>query len=278
MGKFVHAGVGLGALLALSQGVADARPRAGLTDGAKALLGTGGLFLVVEDNLALPVNAKGKPSQFLLAAPKRLELLEARVNGDLALAIEDELYLWKDGALELFASKIGAMPWPSPDGKLVASINDKKTLTLTAGATARNLPYRRQGRWEFENPYITPDAAKVLVDIKDYSQDLDVYAFLVVDVKTLEYEEVALSKNFVPGPSRRALGPRQVAIQMFSNSTDENGLTKLDETNTVVFDFATHKMTTAPAELRFGRVSPSGLLTIAQGELKQNDEKTCGAR
>ena len=57
MRNSVLMGAGLGALLTLSQGVAVARPRAGLSDGAKALLASGGMFLVVEDNLALPINA-----------------------------------------------------------------------------------------------------------------------------------------------------------------------------------------------------------------------------
>src|SRR5206468_379302 len=90
-----------------------------------------------------------------------------------------------------------------PLGVLEAAEREKpKVLKLSTATAARAVPYHRQGRWELEHPYITPDGAWVLAAIRDYTQSLDEYSFVVVDTKTLEYKETSLSANFVPGPQR----------------------------------------------------------------------------
>lgn len=265
---------------------ATAAPRPSLSADAASLLTKGGLFLVPEDNLAVPLPgtdaaAAGKPTArarsvaFLVEKPRRLEIVTVG-PGEAVLAIDEDLYRLKGTTLTRIATDIGIQPALSKDGQLVASVVERKQLRLTSPRDVRTLRHLHSGRWELERPYVTPDSTQVLVALRDYTLPLDVYSFVLVNSKTLETEELEISQNFIPGSLRQPLGPTQVGILMHSQSTDENGFAKLGEGSILVFDFKTKKFSPAPAGLRPGHVSPSGKRSLLQGAMRYSDDKTCG--
>ena len=183
-------------LVLLLPSMASARPHPHLTPEAAALLEKPGLFLVPDDNLAVPLTG-GKPVAFLNPAPAHLELAAPNDASPLLL-VDDELYRVRAGQLARVGTRVGAMPAATPDFSLVAGIDEKKSLKLTRDGVSKIVPYHRDGRWELEHPYLTPDGATVLVALRDYTQPLDAYEFLVVDTKSGGLEEIKLSKSFVP--------------------------------------------------------------------------------
>jgi hypothetical protein len=251
-----------------------ARSRPQLTPAAVALLDKGGVFLVPDDNLAIPLQPKGKPVPLLAAAPQQLEL----VSGGAApyLLIDGDLYQLKGAGLTLVAAHVGEMPSVSVDGKLVAGIEDKRGLKLTRAGAASVVPYHREGNWELDRPFVTPDGAWVLAVVHDYTGQLDAYDFVVVNAKTSEYVEIDLSKNFVPGPLRQMLEGGQVAIRMFAQEEDDRGFPRLVESDLVAFDFKTKKLGPAPADLRPGLQSPDGHYSLLTGPMRYSDNKSCG--
>ena len=231
-------------------------PRPHLTAPAAALLAKGAAFLAPADNLLIPLDG-GKPVAFLEPAP-------------------EHLFRLADHKLVRVASQVGAMPAATPDLTLVAGIEDKRTLRLTRGEEGKRVPYHREGRFELEHPYVTPDGAAVLVAVRDYTQPLDAFDFLLVDTKTLALEEIHLSKRFVPGPLRQLLSPERLALQMFTQRSDDEGNLQLEQTDFVVFDFQTHKLGPAPPDLRPGLPSASGKFSLLPGPITYSDDKRCG--
>jgi hypothetical protein len=253
---------------------AAARPHPQLTPQV-ATLWKSGFFLVPEDNLAVPLDGKAKPVPFLAPAPERLELVSG--SSDL-FVVDGDLYRRKEAGLALVARGVGRLAASSPDGNLVASVDDKRELKLTgADGNHRKVPYRRPGHWELERPWVAPDGSWVLAPLKDYTQPLDEYVFLIVDAKTLAVDEVALSKNFVPGELRQAVSPTQVALQMMMQETDDYGFARLVPTSIVVFDAKAKKLGPAPEGLKPGRASPDGTLSLLEGNMRYSDDKSCGA-
>jgi hypothetical protein len=255
---------------------AHARARPQLTPAAAALLQSGGLFLVPDDNLAVPLGGKAKPVPFFATPPTRLEIVSVLPNGDTMLIVDDELYRLRGGALSRLAAQIAQQPAASDDGKLVASVDEKRALKLTRGDEAHVAPYRRDGRWELERPYVTPDGTSVLVVVHDYTNDLDVYTLVLVDTKTDAVTEIALDKGFVPGPLRQRVSPTEVAIQMYTQGTDDQHMVTLTETDRVVFDFKTRKLAPAPKTLLPGLPSTDGHYSLMPGKMLFSDNKRCG--
>ncbi len=263
----------LGSIL-VNGGVADARPRPLLTPQALALWPKG-VFIVPEDNLAVPLDGKSKPVPLLTPAPERLELVTG--SNDL-FVIDGDLYKKKDAALTLVARGIGKLVAASADDGLVASVEDKRDLKLTgADGVIRKVPYRRSGNWELDRPWVAPDGSWVLSVVRDYTDPLDAFGFIVVDPKTLTIDEVKLSKNFVPGDLRQAVTPTQVVLQMLAKETDENGFQRLVPSDLVVFDAKTKKLGPPPPGLRPGRASPDGQHSLLEGKMLYSDDKSCGA-
>jgi hypothetical protein len=255
-------------------GGAQARPRPQLTPQAAALWKSG-FFLVADDNLAVPLDGKSKPVPFLAPAPERLEAVSG--SPDL-FVIDGDLYRRKDAALALVARGMGRLPAASSDGNLVASVDDKRDLKLTGpDGNHKKVPYRRPGNWELERPWVAPDGSWILAALKDYTQPLDAYVFLVVDPKTLAVDEVNLSKNFVPGELRQALSATKVALQMLVQETDEAGFARLVPSDVVVFDAKTKKLGAPPVGMKPGRPSPDGQLSLLEGKMFYSDDKSCGA-
>jgi hypothetical protein len=248
-------------------GAVHSRTRPQLTPQAVALWAKG-FFLVPQDNLVVPLDGKSKPVPFLNPAPERLDLVSG--SKDL-FVIDGDLYRRKDAALSQIARGMGKMAAASSDGALVVSIDDKRDLKITtADGTHKKVPYRRQGNWELDHPYVSPDGAWIL-------SPLDAYSFLVVDPKTLSVDEVHLSKNFVPGDLRQSVSPTQVALQMMVQETDEHGFARLAPSDVVVFDAKTKKLGPPPPGLKPGRASPDGALSLLTGKMLYSDDKSCGA-
>jgi hypothetical protein len=261
-------------LLITTTGAVHSRNRPQLTPQAIALWPKG-FFLVPEDNLAVPLDGKSKPVPFLTPAPERLELVSGA--GDL-FVIDGDLYKRKDAALSQVARGMGRLAAASADGALVVSIEDKRDLKITTpDGTHKKVPYRRQGNWELDRPYVSPDGTWILALLKDYTQPLDAYDFLVVDPKTLSVDEVHLSKNFVPGDLRQSVSPTQVALQMMVQETDEHGFARLAPSDVVVFDVKSKKLGPPPAGLKPGRASPDGALSLLSGKMFYSNDKSCGA-
>ncbi|HZS36869.1 MAG TPA: hypothetical protein VFF06_08585 [Polyangia bacterium] len=275
-------------LLLLSASIASARPaRPKLTAAAAALLAEGPVLLIADDDVIIPVagekvksaspsEAKVKSVSLFEPAPKRLELVAVTPGEGALLAVDDELFRLKGAALSRVASLVGADPAATPDFAVIAGIEDKKSLKLTRDGASKLIPYRRDGRWELERPYLTPDGATALVAVRDYTQPLDAYDLLVVDTKSGALEEIRLSKNFVPGPLRQPLSPTEVALQMFTQAEESEGALKLSEADVVVFDFKSRKLKPAPAALLPGLPSPSKRWSILPGTMAYSDDKRCG--
>jgi hypothetical protein len=252
-----------------------------LTPAAAALLTddkAGGLFLVAEDNLAVPIAGRGKGVPFLTVKATRLEVISSGADGVATLAIDDEVFRLEKGALTPIPvkGKVGAMPAVSADGKLVASVEEKKILRLFVDGAVKPVSYRRPGRWELEHPYISADGSALLVALRDYTQPLDAYNFLLVDPKSGDVEEIRLAQNTIPGALRVPLGNSQVGIPMYTQGTDEGGFANLMESDLVVLDFKTKKLEPAPKTMRPGRPSPSGKYSIAPGTMRYSNDKRCG--
>ncbi|MSP62977.1 MAG: hypothetical protein EXR72_22105 [Myxococcales bacterium] len=266
-------------LLLLASSPALARPpRPQLTDAARALLGKGGLFLVPQDNLALPLVANGKPVPFFAPAPQRLEVISAAPTGEALLLADGDAYRVRGDVLELVAPSVGAQAAASADGKVLAGIEDKKLLKITlVGGAPRMIKYKRPGRWELERPYLSPDGAWTLVTLRDFSNpNLDELYFLAFETRTgVPEEEIALSKSFVPGVLRQPLDPGQVLIQMQSQSMADDGVPVLTEAGLVVFDFKTRKLTAAPPSVRPGLASAKGRYTLLPGPPVWGDGRQC---
>jgi hypothetical protein len=264
-------------LLAAFAASAAARPRPKLTTAAQALLEAGPVLLIAEDNLVVPVaGEKVKSVSLFDPAPKKLELVAVEPGQGALIAVDDELFRLKGAALGRVAAQVGADAAATPDFTLVAGIEDKKQLKLTHDGASKLVPYRRDGRWELERPYLTPDGASALVAVRDYTQPLDAYDFLIVDVKSGAVDEIHLSKNFVPGPLRQPVSPSEVALEMFTQAEEDDGHLKLTAADVVVFDFKTKKLKPAPAALKPGRPSPSGKYALLEGPMLYSDDKQCG--
>jgi hypothetical protein len=253
-------------------GSAPARPRPQLTAQAAALWKSG-FFLVPDDNLAVPLDGKSKPVPFVAPAPERLETVSG--SADL-FVIDGDLYRKNETSLSLVTRGIGKLAAASADGKLVASVDDKRELKLTVDGNHKKVPYRRPGNWELERPWVAPDGTWVLAPLKDFTQPLDVFVFLVVDAKTLSVDEVQLSKNFVPGELRQPVSPTQVALQMMVQETDDQGFARLVPTDLVIFDAKSKKLGPPPAGFKPGRASPDGNVSLLPGKMLYSDDKSCG--
>jgi hypothetical protein len=262
------------AFLLLIGGAVHARPRPQITPQAAALFGKG-FFLVPEDNLAVPLDGKTKPVPFLAPAPEHLELVTG--NDDL-LIIDNDLYRKKGATLSQVARGIGKLVASSPDGALVASVEDKRELKLTnVEGVSRKVAYRRAGNWEMDRPWVSPDASWVLASVRDYTAPLDVYVFVLVDAKTLEIDEVQLSRNFIPGELRQAVGPKQVLLRMMAQEADENGFQRMVPSDLVVLDAKQKKLVPPPADVKPGRASGDGKWSLLEGKMLYSDDKSCGA-
>ncbi len=250
-----------------------ATPRAKLTAPAAALLAKGKILVLPEDNLALALPPAGKPVPLIEPAPKKI----VRVTGAPSLlAVDDDILALRGGVLARLAFQAGAMPAATADGALIAGIDEKRNIKLTQAGASKIVPYKRDGRYELEYPYVPPGGKYVLVALRDYTQPLDAFFFLIVDVATLAVQEINLSKNFVPGSLRHTISADEVALQMFAQHKDGDSVT-LSESDFVVFDFRTRKLGTAPPGLRPGRLSPSGKRSLVEGRMIYSDDKSCGA-
>lgn len=261
-------------------GEAEGRPvRPTLTAAAVTALGAGPQLLLPDDNLLVPLDGtgkgKGKATQLLQTAPKRFEIVS--VGPDTLLAIEQDLYSLKAGALKRVASGIYADPALGPEG-LVLSIEDKRGLVVTRGEELTKIPYRRPGSWELVRPYVFPDGKHALVTVHDFSQALDGWELLLVDLVSKEVEEVHLSRSFAPGPLRQPLGATQVLFQMYAQKGDSAGGVgvSFDETDFAVFDLVTKKMAAPPLDVMPGQPSASGKVTLLPGVMHYSDDKRCG--
>jgi hypothetical protein len=261
----------LGILMLFSTVAAARPPRPQLAPDAAALLARGPAVLLASEDLLVPLDGK-KAVRFLDPPPAQL----AQAAGDSLVIVDGDLFRVRAGALERVASAPGAEPACSADCALVAGVEDKRALKLTTKEGAQLLPYRRDGRWELHDPWVTPDGARVLATVRDYTQPLDAWDFLIVDVKSRSVEELHLSKNFVPGATRRPLDDGRVAIQMYTQREDEPGLVTLSETSVAVFDFKTHKLGAPTPSLRSLRVSPSGRWVLSAGEAAFRADRACG--
>jgi hypothetical protein len=257
-------------------GMAAARPRPQLTPQAAALLQAGGLFLVAEDNLAVPLAKGGKPVPFLAVKPERFELIRAARGPDALVVVDGDVYRLRGAALSRVASQVATQPAASDDASLVASIDEKRVLKLTRGENSKSVSYRRDGRWELEQPYVTPDGAYVLVAVHDYTHELDAYSFILVDAKSEALDEVTILRNFVPGTLRQPLSPTQVLLQMFAQGPDDSGFASLTETDRVVFDFKSRKLEKPPASALPGLRSPDQRASLLAGKMLFSDDKSCG--
>jgi hypothetical protein len=250
-----------------------ARPQ--LTPAATALIAAGPVFLVPEDNLAVPLQPHARSAPFLAVKPERLEVVA--VGAAPLLVVDDDLYRLAAGKLSFVAARVGAVPAASADGALIAGIEDKRALKLThVGGVSSLVPYHRTGNWELDRPYVTPDGAFVLAVVRDYTRPIDAYDFLVVNAKSGEHDEIHLEESFVPGEVRQPLSPTQVALPMGTQQTGADGFTKNVMGDWVVFDFKTKKLGPAPAGLRPGVASPDGKYSIVEGRLSYSDDKRCG--
>ena len=265
-------------LLASMTRLGHARPiKPMLSPGAAAALASGPQLLLPDDNLLVPLAGKGKATPLLQTAPKRLEILSTTVGGETLLAIEQDLFSLKAGVLKRVASGIYADPALGPEG-LVLSIEDKRGLVATRGEEVTKIPYRRSGSWELVRPYVFPDGKHALVTVHDFSQALDGWQLLLVDLVSKEVEEVNLSRSFAPGPLRQPLGPTKVLFQMYAQKGDSAGGVgvSFDETDFAVFDLATKKMSAPPAEVLPGQPSVSGKVSLLPGTMRYSDDKRCG--
>jgi len=259
-------------LVMLLSGVAQAKgPK--LTAAAAALLAKGPVLVLPDDNLVLPVPPAGKPVPLCEPPPQRI----SRVAGaPTLLLIDDDLVAVRGTSFAKLAYRPGAMPAATPDGTVVAGVEEKKFLKITRAGIGKRVPFQRDGRFELEHPYVTPDGKRAMVALRDYTQTLDDFYFLIVDVDTLAFKEINLSKSFVPGALRQPLSATQVALQMFAQHADGDSVT-LVPSDVVVLDLATRKLSPAPHELRPGRPSPSGKRSLLEGPMSYSDDKSCGA-
>jgi hypothetical protein len=264
------------ALVLVAQ-VAAARGKPKLWPEAAEALQKSGLFLVAGDNVALPLVAGAKPIPFLATAAKRIDVISASPTGDALLAIDGDVYRLHGVELTAVASNAGTPVAASADGGVLVGIDDKKGIKVTVGDKVRAIHYHRSGRWELEQPYVAPDGSWALVALRDYTNPLDEYSLLSFEVKTGEPEEIALSKNFVPGSAREPLSGKQVALQMFSQSADADGMrTVLQDHGFLVFDLATKKLSPPPAALRPGLASAHKKYSLLAGPMLYDDARQCG--
>jgi hypothetical protein len=257
-------------------GVAAAKPaRPQLTPQAAAVLKAPGGFLIPAGNQVVPLDGKGKPVPLFAPAPQRLELVS--VEGQRAiLLVDEELLRLAGGAAERIAGQVGLSPSLSDDGKLIASLADKRTLELSDGESRRKVPYRRSGHWEFLHPFVMPAGGRVVVTVHDFS-GADVYGFLMVDPASLNVEEIEMSRAFVPGPLREPLGPTRLAIPLERPPSDEEEENPSPEPLQLsVLDLKSKKIGPAPADLLPGVRSADGRFSLAPGAMRWRDDHRCG--
>lgn len=249
-----------------------------LSDAAAALAQKGAFFLAPDDNLALPLAAGAKGVPFLATAAKRIELIAPSAKEGALLAIDGDAFRLRGAALEPAAAAVGLAPAASSDGKTFVGLDEtKKALQITSGEKKRVVRYRRQGRWELEQPWVSPDGSWALIALRDYSQAFDAYSFLYYELQRESPEEIALSKSFIPGALRQPLADRQVGIQVFTQAVSEDGFSSvLRDAGVVVFDARTQKLGAAPEKLRPGLASPSGRHSLLPGAVVYDEQKRCG--
>ncbi len=258
-------------VLLLSSSFAWARPpRPALTADAQALLAKGPAVLLADDDLLVPL-AGAKAVKFLEPPPAHLSQA-----GEALVVVDGDLFRVRATALERVATAPGAQPACSTDCALVAGIEDHHAIKLTTKETSRVIPYRRDGRFELQDPWLTPDGSRVLVMVRDYTQPIDAFDFLIIDTKTGALVEEHLSKNFVPGAARKLVADGQVAIQMFTQREDEPGLVTLTESDVAVLDLKTKKLGAPPPSLRSLRTSSSGRWVLHAGEPAFRPDRACG--
>lgn len=251
-------------------------PRPQLSEPSRAALAKAPLFLVPEDNLAIPLTAGAKGFPFLSPAPQALAIIRTTPEGDSLLWADGEAYRLHGDALSSAASLVGAQATASSDGKVFVGIDDKKGIKVTIGGVSRAVKHHRLGRWELEHPRVSPDGRFALVTLRDYSNpNLDEFSFLALETKGGDPEEIALSNSFAPGAFEQWIGADQVVMRMFAQSNDEDGAPVMKEAGMVVFDFKTRKLSPAPDSLKLGVASPKGHHLMLPGPVVWGDGRQC---
>lgn len=254
--------------------VAAAKPAPALTDAAAKALAAGGLFWIEGANLVVPLGKGAKPVPFLAPAPERMALVAARPRT--LLALDGDLFALEGGKLARVATGVGAPVATSADGKVVVGVLEQKQLRVVVDGAARVVKWRRGGRWEFAQPYVAPDGGFALVAVRDFSEPLDQYGLVLLDPRGGEPSETALSRNFVPAPWRAPLDGKRVALQLFTQAADAEGVgAELRDAGLFVFDAATRKLAPAPPGLKPGLPSPSGKWSLLPGPLAHGEGRRC---
>jgi hypothetical protein len=267
--------------LCILSGASDARPaRPSLTVEAKALLAAPpveGLLLLPDDDMLVPLGGKAKPATFLQPAPKRLEIVRV-APGEALLVVDGALVKLAGAVLHTVApADIGMDPAVSADASVIVGIEDKRTIKVTTATGSVRVPYRRDGQWELERPWLSADGARALMTVHDFGGTLDAYDLILVDIAKREVEELHLSRTFVPGPLRQTLDDGRVLFRMFTQKNSDDGRVSLDATDFAAFDLTTRKMGTPPPGVLPGIAAPDGSASLIAGPFHTSDDKHCGA-